>query len=74
MRVELQKELYAIQGDTEELSQRLQGRIDELQKRKQKLNHLAGDLTNIRGQFAASKKGRRSRTSCRASWSRRIRL
>ena len=56
MRVELQKELYAIQGDTEEMSHRLEGRINELQQRKQKLNHLAGDLTNIRGQFDASKK------------------
>jgi hypothetical protein len=55
-RVELQKELYAIQGDTEELEQRLEGRVNELQQRKHKLAHLAGDLTNIRGQFAASKK------------------
>jgi molecular chaperone GrpE (heat shock protein) len=54
--VELQKELEAIQGDTEELSRRLEGRINELQQRKHKLAHLAGDLTNVRGQFSASKK------------------
>jgi hypothetical protein len=53
--VALQSELDEIRGETDELNRQMPGRIDELQKNQQKLAHLAGDLTNIRGQFAASK-------------------
>ncbi|MEJ1963854.1 MAG: hypothetical protein WDO56_20780 [Gammaproteobacteria bacterium] len=53
--VELDGELKEIRGETDELNRQLPGRFDELQKDQQKLAHLAGDLTLIRGQFAASK-------------------
>ncbi len=53
--VELENELNEIRGDTDQLNLQLPGRVDELRKGQQKLAHLAGDLTNIRGQFAASK-------------------
>ena len=54
--VEMQKELSIIRGDTEELNAQLVGRVDELEQRRHKIAQLAGDLTNIKGQFEASKK------------------
>ena len=54
--IELKGELDEIRGETERLNDQLPGRVDELRKDQQKLTHLAGDLTNIRGQFDASKK------------------
>ena len=54
--LEMQKELNTIRGDTEELNSQLVGRVDELEKRRHKVAQLAGDLTNIKGQFDSSKK------------------
>ena len=54
--IELKGELDEIRGETEQLNDQLPGRVDELRKDQQRLTHLAGDLTNIRGQFDASKK------------------
>ena len=54
--IQLRIDLDEIRGETEELNRQLPGRVDELKKDQQKLTHLAGDLTNIRGQFAASRK------------------
>ena len=54
--VEMQDELHTIRGDTEALNQQLVGRVDELEKRRHKIAQLAGDLTNIQGQFSTSKK------------------
>ena len=53
--VALEQELTEIRGDTEQINRQLMERVDELQKKQQKLAHLAGDLTNIRGQFVSSK-------------------
>ena len=54
--LEMQQELNTIRGDTEVLNEQLVGRVDELEKRKHKVAQLAGDLTNIKGQFESSKK------------------
>ena len=54
--VEMQQELNTIRGDTEDLNLQLVGRVDELEKRRHKVAQLAGDLTNVRGEFASSKK------------------
>ena len=54
--VEMQKELNTVRGDTEEMNSQLVGRVDELEKRRHRIAQLAGDLTNIKGQFSASKK------------------
>ncbi len=63
----MQEELHTIRGDTEELNQQLVGRVDELDKRRQKIAQLAGDLTDIQGEFSASKKELRSPTRWKAS-------
>jgi hypothetical protein len=52
----LEARLHDIRGETELLNRELKGRLDELQKEKMRLAQLAGDLTNVSGQFAASKK------------------
>ena len=52
----LDEQLHDIRGDTELLNRELKGRLEELQKEKMRLAQLAGDLTNVGGQFAASKK------------------
>ncbi len=52
----LDEQLHEIRGETELLNRELRGRLDELQKEKMRLAQLAGDLTNVSGQFAASKK------------------
>ncbi len=52
----LEARLHEIRGETELLNRELKGRLDELQKEKMRLAQLAGDLTNVSGQFAASKK------------------
>lgn len=54
--LEMQKELNTIRGDTEELNAQLVGRVDELEKNRHKIAQLAGDLTNVKGQFESSKK------------------
>ncbi|MEJ0037043.1 MAG: vWA domain-containing protein [Gammaproteobacteria bacterium] len=52
----LDEQLHEIRGDTELLNRELKGRLEELRKEKMRLAQLAGDLTNVGGQFAASKK------------------
>jgi hypothetical protein len=52
----LDQQLHEIRGETESLNRELKARLDELQKEKMRLAQLAGDLTNVSGQFAASKK------------------
>ena len=52
----LQKELYEIRGETDMLNRELKGRIEELTVDRAQLVRLQGDLTNIKGEFAASKK------------------
>lgn len=53
--LKLQEELYVIRGDTDELRRELQGRVRELEQERVRLARLQGDLTNIRGQFTASR-------------------
>jgi hypothetical protein len=52
----LDEQLHDVRGETELLNRELLGRLDELQKAKMRLAQLAGDLSNVSGQFAASKK------------------
>lgn len=52
----LQEELYEIRGETDMLNRELKGRIDELTRDRALLARLQGDLTSIKGEFAASKK------------------
>jgi hypothetical protein len=51
----LQKELFEIRGETDELNRELQGRVAELTRERLKLNRASGDLSAIRGQFQASR-------------------
>lgn len=53
--LKLQEELNVIRGETDQLNRELKGRIDELQRERMRLARLSGDLTSIRGQFAASR-------------------
>ncbi|HEY8507262.1 MAG TPA: hypothetical protein VIL32_02830, partial [Steroidobacteraceae bacterium] len=50
----LQQELHTIRGETDLLNRELQGRIEELQRERMRLQRLSGDLSEIEGQFAAS--------------------
>ncbi|MBX5459558.1 MAG: VWA domain-containing protein [Steroidobacteraceae bacterium] len=52
----LQQQLHEIRGETELLNSELRGKIDLLQKERMRAAQLAGDLTNVSGKFAASKK------------------
>jgi hypothetical protein len=52
---QLTEQLYEIRGETDLLNRELQGRMDKLQKDRVALTRLAGDLTDIQGQFVASK-------------------
>ena len=52
----LDEQLHDIRGETDLLNRELKGRLEELQKEKMRLAQLAGDLTSVNGQFAASKK------------------
>jgi hypothetical protein len=54
--VQLEEELHVIRGDTDQLNRALKEKLDLLQKEKARLAQLAGDLTNVSGQFSASKK------------------
>lgn len=51
----LQQELAVIRGDTDALDRELKGRIAVLDRERVRLARLSGDLTNIRGQFSASR-------------------
>lgn len=52
----LQEELFAIRGETDELNRELKGRITDLQSQRMRLVRLQGDLTNVQGEFAASRR------------------
>jgi hypothetical protein len=52
----LEEQLHEIRGQQELLNVELKGRVDLLEKERMRAARLAGDLTNISGQFAASKK------------------
>src|SRR5688572_2051848 len=54
--MELQKQVYVIRGESDSLNRELQGRIEKLEKEKRAVAELSGDLTDVRGQFAASRK------------------
>jgi hypothetical protein len=51
----LQQELFVIRGDTDELNRELQGRITALRAERARLARLQGDLTDVRGEFAATR-------------------
>jgi hypothetical protein len=52
----LDEQLHVIRGETDLLNRELKGRLEQLQKEKMRIAQLAGDLTNVGGQFNASKK------------------
>ncbi|MEP7245408.1 MAG: vWA domain-containing protein [Gammaproteobacteria bacterium] len=52
----LEAQLHEIRGDTDDLNVQLKGRIDLLEKERMRAARLAGDLTNVNGEFSASKK------------------
>ena len=54
--VQLDEQLHDIRGETELLNRELKGRLEQLQKEQMRIAQLAGDLTNMNGQFSASKK------------------
>jgi hypothetical protein len=51
----LQQELFEIRGETDQLNRELQGRIDDLRSERSRLARVQGDLTDVRGEFAASR-------------------
>ncbi len=51
----LQAELFVIRGDSERLERELQGRVDVLARERRNLAKVAGDVSSIRGEFAASR-------------------
>jgi len=51
----LTEQLYDIRGETDELNRELEGSKETLERERQKLARLSGDLTNIQGQFASSR-------------------
>lgn len=53
---ELEEQLNEIRGETDLLNRELKGRLDLLQQERMRLARLQGDVTNISGQFSASKK------------------
>jgi hypothetical protein len=53
---QLEEQLHEIRGETDLLNRELEGKEDLLQKERMRVARLAGDLTNISGQFSASKK------------------
>jgi hypothetical protein len=50
----LTEQLNEIRGETDELNRQLQGSRETLEEERRKLSHLAGDLSSVRGQYAAS--------------------
>jgi len=52
----LEAQLHEIRGETDQLNRELKGKIDELRAEQGRVASLAGDLTDISGQYAASKK------------------
>ncbi|MGQ0836316.1 MAG: VWA domain-containing protein [Gammaproteobacteria bacterium] len=53
--MKLEEELHEIRGETELLNRELPGRVDLLEREKMKLARLSGDLTDVRGEFSASR-------------------
>jgi hypothetical protein len=51
----MQQELFAIRGETDELNRELQGRITALRAERARLASAQGDLTRVRGEFAATR-------------------
>ncbi|HVY82291.1 MAG TPA: hypothetical protein VG994_14970 [Steroidobacteraceae bacterium] len=54
--LELRAQLHDVESETEMLNEQLKGKEDLLAKARMRAQQLAGDLTNINGQFSASKK------------------
>src|SRR2546430_16857502 len=52
---DLEEQLHIIRGETDELNRQLKGSTETLERERLKLARLAGDLTNIRGQYASSR-------------------
>jgi hypothetical protein len=52
----LTEQLHTIRGETDMLNRELKGKLEMLQKERARLAALAGDLTNVSGQFSASRK------------------
>jgi hypothetical protein len=52
---ELQQQLEIIRGESSDLQRQLQGRTDRLQQQEQRLSRLAGDLTQVPGEYSASR-------------------
>ncbi len=53
---ELTRQVDLIRGETDVLDRELHGRIAELARDREALARLAGDLTSVRGEYAASRK------------------
>jgi hypothetical protein len=53
--LKLQEELFNIRGDTDQLNRELRGRIADLEAERIRMARLQGDLSNVRGRFAASR-------------------
>src|SRR5579863_3109793 len=51
---ELEQQLQVIRGESDDLQRQLQGRIELLQRERQRLAQLSGDLSRLEGQYAAS--------------------
>ncbi len=51
---QLTEQLAVIRGESAVLDRELKGRVIELQREQRRLAHLEGDLTHVRGQYAAS--------------------
>jgi len=51
----MQEELFAIRGETDQLNRELKGRITALRAERERLARLQGDLTQVRGEFAATR-------------------
>ena len=52
---DLTRQIELIRGESTRLDRELKGRTEELTRAQQRLAHLAGDLTQIRGRYAASR-------------------
>jgi hypothetical protein len=50
----LQQELFEIRGETDQLNRELKGRVDDLRRERMRMAKVQGDLTDVRGEFAAS--------------------
>jgi hypothetical protein len=53
--VRLEEELFDIRGETLVLNRELEGKVEQLSEEKEKIARLQGDLSDIEGEFAASK-------------------